>query len=83
MEKNNHEILTVEEAAELLRIPRSSVYTFWASIRDKRSATFQSNGLVDNILLYFTEQLYYKTSWREHGIIRQNQSPSSNPVYSL
>jgi excisionase family DNA binding protein len=27
MEDNIHEILTVEEAAELLRIPRSSVYT--------------------------------------------------------
>jgi excisionase family DNA binding protein len=27
MEGNNHEILTVEEAAELLRIPRSSAYT--------------------------------------------------------
>jgi excisionase family DNA binding protein len=28
MEENKHEILTVEEAAELLRIPRSAVYTF-------------------------------------------------------
>ena len=27
MQDNTHEILTVEEAAELLRIPRSSVYT--------------------------------------------------------
>ena len=27
MEENKHEILTVEEATELLRIPRTSVYT--------------------------------------------------------